>query len=150
MVAIYVSPVRIPFPSFVVKSVLSRRQLEYFGRPLGLWRTSAKLAHTLLEVLFICAWSAALSLCFDNFYTTSIPCADEASISWYSKIPRPPSPLTNKDAGETLCDNQLALIILVGIGLLMYCFNLVISLYRIFEKVKSHHTSAWGSSSSRA
>ncbi|KAF7307021.1 hypothetical protein MIND_00495100 [Mycena indigotica] len=47
--------------------------LEYFGRPLGLWRTSHKLAYTLSEVLFICAWSAALSLCFDNFFTSVIP-----------------------------------------------------------------------------
>lgn len=43
-----------------------------------------------------------------------------------------------------MCDHQMALIVLVGIGLLMYCFNLVISLYRIFEKVKYHHTPAWG------
>jgi hypothetical protein len=149
MVAIYVSPVRNPHPLFVVDSFLSCQQLEYFGRPLGLWRTSAKLAYTLLDVLSICAWSAALSLCFDNFYTSPIPCADESSISWYSHIPRPPSPLTDEHVGATLCDNQLALIILVGIGLLMYCFNLVISLYRIFERVKNHHTSVWGGSSTR-
>src|SRR5258708_6428250 len=49
-------------------------KLEYFGRPVGLWQTSGKLAHTLSEVLFICAWSAALSLCFDNFFTSLIPC----------------------------------------------------------------------------
>ncbi|KAJ6610111.1 hypothetical protein B0H10DRAFT_2062148 [Mycena sp. CBHHK59/15] len=61
--------------------------LEYFGRPLGLWRTSAKLAHTLFEVLFICAWSAALSLCCDNFFTSIIPCTPSSSISWYSSIP---------------------------------------------------------------
>jgi len=148
MVAVYVSPVPNLLPSFVVNPFC--RQLEYFGRPLGLWRTSAKLAHTLLEVLFICAWSAALSLCFDNFFTSTIPCADESSISWYSKIPRPPSPLADTDVGEALCDNQLALIILIGIGLLMYCFNLVISLYRIFERVKNHHTSSrWSGSSTR-
>lgn len=125
---------------------MSCLQLEYFGRPLGLWRTSAKLAHTLLEVLFVCAWSAALSLCFDNFFTSSIPCASPSAISWYSNIPRPPSPFGPNEAtvGESLCDNQMALIVLVGIGLLMYCFNLVISLYRIFEKVKYHHKPAWG------
>ncbi|KAJ7225410.1 hypothetical protein GGX14DRAFT_420348 [Mycena pura] len=111
--------------------------LEYFGRPLGLWRTSRKLAHTLSEVLFICAWSAALSLCFDNFFTSSIPCASASSISWYSSITRPTSD-SDPVSGDKRCDNQLALICLVGIGLLAYCANLVISLFRIFEKVKYH------------
>ena len=128
--------------------LIACRQLEYFGRPLGLWRTSAKLAHTLLEVLSICAWSAALSLCFDNFFTSPIPCASSSQISWYSDLPRPSSPFGGDadGVGEALCDNQVALICLVGIGLLMYCFNLVISLYRIFEKVKYHNPSVWGGS----
>ncbi|KAH9082125.1 hypothetical protein EDB83DRAFT_2503265 [Lactarius deliciosus] len=129
------------FAPLTLVHVMVAIYLEYFGRPLGLWRTSAKLAHTLLEVLSICAWSAALSLCFDNFFTSPIPCAGPSEISWYSDLPRPPSPFgDNKgNAGEALCDNQVALVCLVGIGLLMYCFNLVISLYRIFEKVKYHH-----------
>jgi hypothetical protein len=130
----------------IIDVLIDGLQLEYFGRPLGLWRTSAKLAHTLLEVLSICAWSAALSLCFDNFFTSTIPCASPSAISWYSNLPRPPSPFqpNRGPAGESLCDHQMALIVLVGIGLLMYCFNLVISLYRIFEKVKYHHTLVWG------
>ncbi|KAG0708979.1 hypothetical protein DFH29DRAFT_979140 [Suillus ampliporus] len=117
--------------------------LEYFGRPMGLWRTSGKLAHTLLEVCFICAWSAAFSLCFDNFFTSRIPCAPVSSIAWYSELPRPA--LTQPDlgrneggVGDTFCDYQLALICLVGVGLVTYCINLVISLFRIFEKVKSY------------
>ncbi|KAI9445241.1 hypothetical protein H4582DRAFT_2108951 [Lactarius indigo] len=139
------------FAPLTLVHVMVAIYLEYFGRPLGLWRTSAKLAHTLLEVLSICAWSAALSLCFDNFFTSPIPCAGPSEISWYSDIPRPPSPFGNNkgSAGEALCDSQVALICLVGIGLLMYCFNLVISLYRIFEKVKYHHPSVWGGSSTR-
>jgi hypothetical protein len=120
-------------------------QLEYFGRPLGLWRTSAKLAHTLIEVVFICAWSAALALSFDNFFTSVIPCASSSSTSWYSSIPRTtPNPSLlpglsgSTGIGGRLCNEQVALICLVGVGLIMYCFNLVISLYRIFEKVKYH------------
>ncbi|KAH9985407.1 hypothetical protein BJV74DRAFT_847026 [Russula compacta] len=140
------------FTPMTLVHVMVAIYLEYFGRPLGLWRTSAKLAHTLLEVLFICAWSAALSLCFDNFFTSPIPCANPSAISWYSNLPRPPSPFGDDKGktGESLCDHQLVLIVLVGIGLLMYCFSLVISLYRIFEKVKYHHTSVWGGSSARA
>ncbi|KDQ63624.1 hypothetical protein JAAARDRAFT_385164 [Jaapia argillacea MUCL 33604] len=111
---------------------------EYFGRPLGLWRTSAKLAHTLVEVVFICAWSASLALAFDNFFTSVIPCAAASSISWYNGIPRTSNPISGMEGsvGERICDNQVVLICLVGVGLIMYCINLVISLYRIFEKVK--------------
>ncbi|KAF8622246.1 hypothetical protein AX15_007185 [Amanita polypyramis BW_CC] len=112
--------------------------LEYFSRPVGLWRTSAKLAHTLSETAFICAWSAALSLCFDNYFTTLIPCASSSSISWYNQLPRPQSSLPSfeKPLGDQLCHDQAALIGLVLFGLLTYCTNLIISLFRIFEKVK--------------
>ncbi|KAK0233251.1 hypothetical protein IW262DRAFT_63226 [Armillaria fumosa] len=130
------------FAPLTLVHVLTAVYLEYFGRPLGLWRTSGKLAHTLLEVLFICAWSAALSLCFDNFFTSLVPCASPSATSWYNKLPRPASnlPTFEGSVGDTLCDSQLALICLVGVGLLMYCSNLVISLFRIFEKVKYHST----------
>ncbi|KAI0348441.1 hypothetical protein BDW22DRAFT_1404340 [Trametopsis cervina] len=129
------------FAPLTLVHVIVAIYLEYFGRPLGLWRTSAKLAHTLIEVVFICAWSAALGLCFDNFFTSIIPCAASSSTSWYNTIPRPP-PIPGLNGltgiGDMICDEQLALICLVGVGLIMYCFNLVISLYRIFEKVKYH------------
>ncbi|KAF7969211.1 hypothetical protein HWV62_27909 [Athelia sp. TMB] len=127
------------FAPLTLVHVLVAIYLEYFGRPLGLWHTSSKLTHTLLEVLFICAWSAALSLCFDNYFTSLVPCASKGSISWYSNIPRPASPYENLGGiGEGICDDQLVLIVLVIIGLLMYCINLNISLFRIFEKVKYH------------
>ncbi|KAF8547129.1 hypothetical protein OG21DRAFT_960422 [Imleria badia] len=127
------------FAPLTLVHVMVAIYLEYFSRPLGLWRTSGKLAHTLLEVCFICAWSAALSLCFDNYFTSSIPCAPASSTAWYSQLPRPPlnSPGIGQ-IGHTLCDSQLALICLVMVGLIMYCTNLVISLFRIFEKVKYH------------
>ncbi|KAK7694870.1 hypothetical protein QCA50_002058 [Cerrena zonata] len=57
----------IVFAPLTLIHVMVAIYMEYFGRPLGLWRTSAKLAHTLVEVVFICAWSAALALAFDNF-----------------------------------------------------------------------------------
>jgi len=113
--------------------------VEYFGRPLGLWRTSGKLAYTLIEVVFVCAWSAALALTFDNFFTSLIPCAPASSTSWYSQLPRPTIPGVSTlegSVGDGICDDQLVLICLVGVGLMMYCFNLVISLFRILERVK--------------
>ncbi|PPQ89397.1 hypothetical protein CVT25_002215 [Psilocybe cyanescens] len=128
------------FAPLTLIHVMAAIYLEYFGRPLGLWRTSAKLAHTLSEVLFICAWSAALSLCFDNFFTSLIPCASESATSWYNQLPRPPENVPGFDGslGDQICDRQLSLICLVGVGLIAYCTNLVISLYRVFEKVKYH------------
>ncbi|KAF9452663.1 hypothetical protein P691DRAFT_614039, partial [Macrolepiota fuliginosa MF-IS2] len=126
------------FAPLTLLHVMAAIYLEYFGRPVGLWKTSGKLAHTLSEVLFICAWSAALSLCFDNFFTSLIPCAPPSTIAWYNEIARPPStiPTFEGSVGDRICDNQLILICLVGIGLIAYCTNLVISLFRVFEKVK--------------
>ncbi|KAI0080247.1 hypothetical protein K474DRAFT_1590015, partial [Panus rudis PR-1116 ss-1] len=127
------------FAPLTLVHVMVAIYLEYFGRPLGLWRTSGKLAHTLLEVVFICAWSAALALCFDNFFTSIIPCASPESTEWYNDLPRTSAINVPTDVGHLVCEEQLALICLVGVGLIMYCYNLVISLFRIFEKVKYHH-----------
>ena len=133
MLAIYVITARRSSPAVADPDCFA--QLEYFGRPLGLWHTSGKLAHTLLETLFICAWSAALSLCFDNYFTSVIPCSEEGN-EWYNELPPPPTIPDVGSFGPRICKNQLALICLVGFGLVMYCMSLIISLYRIFEKVK--------------
>ncbi|KAL4268148.1 Regulator of phospholipase D Srf1 [Pleurotus pulmonarius] len=113
------------FAPLTLVHVMIAIYLEYFGRPLGLWRTSA------------------LSLAFDNFFTSLIPCASSSEISWYSELPRPapPDPLDDVVANgvaKQICRDQLSLICLVGVGLIMYCTNLIISLFRIFEKVKYH------------
>ncbi|KAI0756669.1 hypothetical protein C8Q80DRAFT_48399 [Daedaleopsis nitida] len=134
------------FASLTLVHVMIAIYLEYFGRPLGLWHTSWKLAYTLFEVVFICTWSAALALSFDNFFTSLIPCASSSSVSWYSsQLPRPtlPGSVTGFEngVGNALCHDQVALICLVGVGLMMYCFNLFIALFRIFEKVKYHPAS---------
>ncbi|OAX44730.1 hypothetical protein K503DRAFT_728329 [Rhizopogon vinicolor AM-OR11-026] len=129
------------FAPLTLVHVMVAIYLEYFGRPLGLWQTSGKLAHTLLEVCFICAWSAAFSLCFDNYFTSRVPCASASRIAWYNELPRPELSLADLGeggVGDTICDYQLALICLVGVGLVLYCISLVISLFRIFEKVKSY------------
>ena len=88
-------------------------------------------------------WSAALSLCFDNFFTSPIGCAPESATSWYNEIPRtmPDNPNLGRGEGQPgdyLCDSQVVLICLVFLGLIMYCSNLFISLFRIIEKVKYH------------
>jgi len=133
------------FASLTLIHVMVAIYTEYFGRPVGLWHTSSKLAYTLIEVVFICAWSAALALTFDNFFTSLIPCTSLSSISWYNELPRATLPNLTYQLGiegDHICDNQLALICLVGVGLIMYCFNLVISLFRVFERAKYHPTSS--------
>ncbi|CAE6429424.1 unnamed protein product [Rhizoctonia solani] len=121
--------------------VMAAIYLEYFGRPLGIWSTSAKLIHTLSEVFFICMWSASLSLCFDNYFTTPLLCTPISATKWWNELPPSENPFSGKEETdpslvEQLCDRQLALICLVFFGLSLYCWNLVISLFRIFEKVK--------------
>ncbi|CAE7162018.1 unnamed protein product [Rhizoctonia solani] len=121
--------------------VMAAIYLEYFGRPLGIWSTSAKLIHTLSEVFFICMWSASLSLCFDNYFTTPLLCTPISSTLWWNELPAADNDLaddsvTDPRLVEQLCSRQLALICLVFFGLTLYCWNLVISLFRIFEKVK--------------
>ncbi|KZV75538.1 hypothetical protein PENSPDRAFT_71365 [Peniophora sp. CONT] len=126
------------FAPLTLVHVMIAIYLEYLGRPLGLWRTSAKLAHTLVEVVFICLWSGSLALCLNDYFLYFIPCTAQSSLE--------------KDATKHVpCGHQLILTCLVAIGLGMYCFNLIISLFRIFEKVKvhnkSHFSSGWGPSS---
>ncbi|KZO96010.1 hypothetical protein CALVIDRAFT_537592 [Calocera viscosa TUFC12733] len=130
--------VTIVFAPLTLVHVFGAIYLEYFGRPLGLWRTSAKLAYTLVEVIFVCLWSSALSLAIDNYLTTPLRCAPRQLTSWWSDQPRAPNPLSDddKDVGDDVCDLQAALICLVLVGLCSYCTNLVISLFRIFERVK--------------
>ncbi|KAH6917275.1 hypothetical protein BKA70DRAFT_1251766 [Coprinopsis sp. MPI-PUGE-AT-0042] len=126
------------FAPLTLVHVMAAIYLEYFSRPVGLWTTSGKLTHTLSEVLFICLWSAALSLSFDNFFTSLVPCASPSSTRWYNELARPEfdNPVLEGSAGKEICQSQLALICLVGVGLIAYCANLIISLFRIFEKVK--------------
>ncbi|KAG9016801.1 hypothetical protein FRB90_002134 [Tulasnella sp. 427] len=136
------STVTIIFAPLTLVHVIVAIYLEYFGRPVGLWQTSAKVAHTLLEVVFICAWSASLALCFNDFFTTPLECGPASADRWWSDLPPLPNQnaddLKGTEAGRTLCREQLALICLAFVTLASYCSNLVISLFRIIEKVKNY------------
>jgi len=125
--------------------VLIAIYLEYFGRPLGLWRTSSKLFYTLLETVFVCIWSAALALAFDNYYTSILQCAPASARDWWSSLPPSPNPPglhIPRSLADDLCDRAIALIVLVFFGLIAYCASLFVSLFRIFEKVKFRTTMA--------
>lgn len=134
------------FAPLTLVHVLVAIYLEYFGRPLGLWRTSGKLAHTLLEVLFICIWSGAFSVAMENYFTSPLLCAPANLNGWWNHLP-PQSSFSPEDFGrneggpaDAICDEQLVNLCLEFVGLCLYCGSLVISLYRIFEKVKIHTT----------
>lgn len=136
------STVTIIFAPLTLVHVIVAIYLEYFGRPVGLWQTSAKLLHTLLEVVFICAWSASLALCFNDFFTTPLECGPASADRWWSDLPVMPNEVAERfqgtAEGRTLCREQLALICLAFVTLSSYCSNLVISLFRIIEKVKNY------------
>lgn len=92
-------------------------------------------------MLFICMWSAELSLAFDNYFTTRLGCSPAWTTRWWDGESAPqPIEDGRYDGGpaDQLCDEQLALICLVFFGLIWYCGSLVISLFRIFEKLKGH------------
>jgi hypothetical protein len=90
-------------------------------------------------MLFISMWSASLSLCFDNYFTSPLRCAPEQATFWWNRIERTAQiPTGEGSIGDKICDDQVALICLVFAGVVLYCSHLIISLFRIFEKVKYH------------
>lgn len=82
--------VAIIFSPLTLTHVAVQIYIEYFSRPIGLWRVGNKLFYTLIEVcsmryvhgirlilaqlIFICLWSAELSLSFDNYFTSTLVC----------------------------------------------------------------------------
>jgi len=139
--------IAIIFAPLTLMHVMVAIYLEYFGRPLGLWKTSAKLAHTVFEVVFICMWSGSLSVAFENYFTSPLLCAPSSANTWWDHLPAISDPLGNQTGrhqggiADSICNDQLVMICLEAVGLSLYCSNLVISLFRIFEKVK-YHTNA--------
>lgn len=65
------------FAPMTLTHVMVSIYLEYFyGRPIGIWGIRSKMAHTLLDLVFICFWSAELSLVFDNYFTSLLSCSN--------------------------------------------------------------------------
>ena len=111
--------------------------LEYFGRPIGLWTVQSKLSYTVVELVFICLWSAELSLTFDNYFTSTLICVNYGSP--YVGPREPPanqlSPLKDSSRKPYICRLQGSLIGLVFVSLLAYLVVLTVSLFRIFVRV---------------
>ncbi|PWN43063.1 hypothetical protein IE81DRAFT_289225 [Ceraceosorus guamensis] len=111
--------------------------LEYFGKPIGLWAVRNKLLYSLVDLVFICMWSAELSLSFDNYLTSSLVCV--ADINPFAGL-ETQSPLTDPAKKPIICRLQGTLIGLVFVSLIAYVIVLVLSLFRIFVRVSGPRT----------
>ncbi|TIA72053.1 hypothetical protein E3P91_02172 [Wallemia ichthyophaga] len=129
------------FAPMTLTHVMVSIYLEYFyGRPIGIWGIRSKMAHTLLDLVFICFWSAELSLVFDNYFTSLLSCSTKSA--WWSNVTqaneRTTDSLINEIEQGTMCNYLGALIGLVFVGMVLYLVNLIVSLYRIYERVRLH------------
>lgn len=110
--------------------------LEYFSHPIGLWRVGSKLFYTMTEVIFICLWSAELSLSFDNYFTSTLVCTPFNSPYANDSNPVFGEQRLNDPAKKPyICRMQGALIGLVFTSLLAYVIVFSVSLFRIFVRV---------------
>lgn len=130
---------------------------EYFGPPLGpspslslpltpsneltfvsgvgIWRVSRKMIFTLVELVFIALWSAGLALSFDDLFTTPLECTAYTPNALFRGDPLPPSEISPATSAH-LCDLQAALVAMVFVSVILYAAVLVVSLFRIFNKVR--------------
>ncbi|GAA5987158.1 hypothetical protein JCM10908_001054 [Rhodotorula pacifica] len=122
---------------FAIVHIFVTLYIEYFGRPIGLWRISKKMFYTLTELIFICLYSAILSLAFGDLFTSSLECT-----SWtpYRRYNLPPPTTVGNAAvdgtvADSICQQQIAQVVIVFLSVIFYIIVLVISLWRIFAKV---------------
>lgn len=127
-------------PSIVY--ALTQIWIEYRSRPIGLWKLSSKLWYTALELVFVCLWSAELSLSMDNYFTSNVVCVSTKS-PFYAHASRFGTTLTHPDEKNSICDLQIALICVVFISVVVYLFVFMvcvrltqISLFRIFHRIR--------------
>lgn len=118
--AVGMSPLlAIVFSPLSIAHALFQIWIEYFSRPIGLWKLSSKLWYTALELIFICLWSAELALTLDNYFTSTIVCIN-ASSPFYQNASAFRTELTHPESKGTLCQLQVALICVVFISVIVY------------------------------
>lgn len=103
---------------------------------MALTSISLQMAHTLTELIFICLWSAILSLSFDDLFTSALECTDYTP---YAEYNTPPLVAGSADRAGTLadkvCGQQVAIVVFVFVQVFLYAGILIVSLFRIFHKV---------------
>lgn len=122
---------------FAIVHIFITLYIEYFGRPIGLWRISKKMFYTLTELIFICLYSAILALVFGDLFTSSLECTSWTPYRRYN-LP-PPTTVGNANVdgtvADSICQQQIAQVVVVFLSVIFYIIVLVISLWRIFAKV---------------
>lgn len=93
--------------------------------------------YTLTELIFICLYSAILALVFGDLFTSSLECTSWTPYRRYN-LP-PPTTVGNANVdgtvADSICQQQIAQVVVVFLSVIFYIIVLVISLWRIFAKV---------------
>lgn len=144
----------IAYASFTAVHVLLAIYREYFGRPIGLWGLRSKMLWVCLDLLFVALWSSALTLAVNDFIDTPLDCSPlspwwtpgydyygsgvtgrTAAMSFVVDAIVPDSVKRSPAVGDA-CRRQAACIAISLVAVLLYCGNMVLSLFRIFETVR--------------
>lgn len=122
-------------PITVVHSIIIMWK-EAFGRPIGLWGLRSKMTWVCLDLLFIALWSSDVSLVISDYISTPLGCT--AASPWWTVVPEAELPYetTHGSTRDQLCDEQAAMIAFTLVVLIMYVLNMVLSLFRIFERIR--------------
>ncbi|KAJ9103837.1 hypothetical protein QFC21_002299 [Naganishia friedmannii] len=111
---------------------------EAFGKPIGLWGLRSKMTWVCLDLFFIALWSSCLSLTISDYMSSPLQCS--SLNPWWTTGTYTitlPEVITKSHQKDKMCDRQAALIGFVLFTLIMYVINMVISLFRIFERLST-------------
>jgi hypothetical protein len=143
----------IAYASFTMLHVLTAIYREYFGRPIGLWGLRSKMLWVCLDLLFVALWSSATTLAVNDYIDTPLDCTPLSpwwtpGYDYYASENRrgglaslqPDTPVPDlvrhSHVVEDVCDRQIACFAISIVALLLYCGNMILSLFRIFETVR--------------
>ncbi|GAA5916978.1 hypothetical protein JCM6882_005077 [Rhodosporidiobolus microsporus] len=127
---------------FAITHIFVTLYIEYFGLPIGLWKISTKMFYTLTDLLFICLYSAVLSLAFDDLFTSPLKCTDWTPYAQYSNAAPTATGTADVEGslGDSICSQQTAQVVFIFLSVVFYVFALVVALFRIFHKVSSRRS----------
>ena len=149
----------IAYACLTIVHVLMAIYKEYFGRPIGLWGLRSKMLWVCLDLLFIALWSSATTLAINDYINTPLDCTpmtpwwtsgSEYYNYQYSYHPQRLTATTatsSRDLQITdelraspqvkhICERQIGCFTVAILCLLLYCGNMILSLFRIFETVR--------------
>ncbi|BGP47111.1 hypothetical protein JCM10450v2_002963 [Rhodotorula kratochvilovae] len=125
---------------FAIVHIFVTLYIEYFGLPIGLWQIHTKMFHTLTELIFICLYSAILSLAFDDLFTSSLQCTSYTPYARYNAAPDVTQTANVEGSlADSICSQQIAQVVFIFCSVVFYVVVLVISLFRIFAKVSKRN-----------